>query len=1022
VQALFDERVGVHTLNPTLAYYSDISDSPDPDPVSFASQLLARKVKAILIVDNCSVELHRTLTKLCTDSMISLLTIEYDIRDDVPEETDVIRLEPSSNDLIEKLLERRFPHISQINIRTIVEFASGNARVAIALANTLKQGESLSTLRDEELFDRLFRQRHEASDNLKVSAEICSLVYSFNGDETTSEKSELEFLANLAEKSSRELYRDAAELKSRGLVQTRGVWRAVLPHAIANRLAKDALRSIPTPTIVDAFLSHGTERLIKSFTRRLGYLHDCEPAIEIAKEWLQPTGWIGETNCNLNPFGLTVFENIAPITPEATLMMLERATDESDGLKRIQSHEFIRLLRHIAYDAELFQRSAKLLSRLALLEKPDINDGSSARSTLTSLFRLILSGTHARAQIRATVIDELVNSSIQDEQNLGIKLLEAALETHNFWTSHTNTFGARPRDFGYYPNTKQEIVEWYRIYLAICKRIALLDTPIAIAAKRVLANQLGGLWSIGVDFDQEFLDYLGNSVIQIHNQTPWNEGWISVKGIIRYDGKQMEQQSLSKLKELSQRLEPVNLLEQARTYALSDRHINFDLEDDFDEKEGVSDRWKRVQNTTRQIGAAVAQDEVIFKELLPELVSNDHDRLVVFGEGLADGCEDRKSMWRNLYEQVEKTLPEKRQIAVIVGFLSSCATHDPDLYHSLLDSLIEDELLGRWFPYFQMTSTIDKQGIERLYKSLDEGNVDIHSFTQLTWGHRHETINDDDLATLMQRILTKEDGVRVVIKILSIRFHRKKEEQTPISRKLIEVSHSVLLQYALEEKHTRNSLFDYELEQIADVSLRGQEGTLSAKELCQRLVTGFQEYRIHSFDYPRLLSKLAEIQPNTFLDTFVGHDDYMFRRRTLDDFERADSPVNQIPEQVVIDWCEQEPEIRYPLIVSAMQMYSKSKDSEELIWRSMLFIIFEKALNLQTVLSQLEKEIYPMSWSGSRADAMSKRLALFTQLSEHPNRKIREWAILQHQKLRLAIQVQRERELKENQERFERFE
>ncbi len=386
-------------------------------------------------------------------------------------------------------------------------------------------------------------------------------MYSFNGDDTTSETSELKFLAKLVGKSSRELYRDVAELKSRGVVQVRSIWRAILPHAIANRLAKRALSSIPTQIVVDAFLSSGSERLIKSFTRRLSYLHDCEPAVEIAKEWLKPDGLIGVTNCKFNSLGLTVLENIAPIAPEAALTMLEHTIAASKGLERLHRHEFIRLLRHLAYEADLFQRSATLLSRLALLERPDTNDGGSARGTLSTLFHIFLSGTHAPAQVRATVIDELTSSNIQIKQELGINLLEAALKTHGFMTDHTNTFGARPRDFGYRPKTNRAMADWYRIYLTICTQTALLDAPIAAKAKRVLANHLRGLWSIGVRFDQEFLEELEHSIIQIHSQEAWNEGWISVKGVIRYSSEQMEQEALLRLKQLSQYLKPMNLLE-----------------------------------------------------------------------------------------------------------------------------------------------------------------------------------------------------------------------------------------------------------------------------------------------------------------------------------------------------------------------------------------------------------------------------------------------------------------------------
>jgi hypothetical protein len=106
---------------------------------------------------------------------------------------------------------------------------------------------------------------------------------------------------------------------------------------------------------------------------------------------------------------------------------------------------------------------------------------------------------------------------------------------------------------------------------------------------------------------------------------------------------------------------------------------------------------------------------------------------------------------------------------------------------------------------------------------------------------------------------------------------------------------------------------------------------------------------------------MAQIQPYIFLDTFIGRDDYMFRRMMMGDFEREDSPVNQIPENILIDWCEQDPATRYPLIVASMQMYSKSEDSDKLHWHPILKTIFEKSPNIQAVLSQLEREIYPMS-------------------------------------------------------------
>lgn len=268
VQALFDERTGEQTLAPALAIYTDISASPAPEPCAMAEHLIALRTKAVLIIDNCPPDLHRCLTKICNqpESKVSLLTIEYDVRDDLPEETSVFKLEPASDELICKLLRKRFPHISQVDAQTIADFSGGNARIAIAIANTVRNGESLSSFRDNDLFERLFWQTdQQKNESLLRSAEVCSLVYSFDGEDISPTQSELQFLAFFTERSAADLYRDVAELKRRELVQSRSVWRAVLPQAIANWLAKRALESIPKDVLLQSGCSNPSPAVLAIF-------------------------------------------------------------------------------------------------------------------------------------------------------------------------------------------------------------------------------------------------------------------------------------------------------------------------------------------------------------------------------------------------------------------------------------------------------------------------------------------------------------------------------------------------------------------------------------------------------------------------------------------------------------------------------------------------------------------------------------------------------------------------------------
>ncbi|WP_411343274.1 hypothetical protein ACE3MZ_16755 [Paenibacillus sp. WLX1005] len=329
VQALFEKELGEYALNPSQAFYTDLGDSPLPDPRNFAERLIALKKPLTLIVDNCPPDLHKRLTSLCTSSgsLISLLTIEYDVKDDQPEETEVFRLQPSSNGIIEKIISNQFSHIDNSGAELIAKFSGGNARIAIALAKVIERDDDISRLRDSDLFERLFQQRNTPDNTLLRAAEVCSLVYSFSIDISDLEQNELALLGSLTSLNGNDLYAQSGELKRRDLVQQRGNWRAVLPPVIANRLADRALQNIPSTLISDVFLNKGSDRLKLSFSKRLGLLHNSEIAKNLIEEWLSKDGFLGNV-LNFKELEVQIFMNIAPINPAIILSTIERTLYE----------------------------------------------------------------------------------------------------------------------------------------------------------------------------------------------------------------------------------------------------------------------------------------------------------------------------------------------------------------------------------------------------------------------------------------------------------------------------------------------------------------------------------------------------------------------------------------------------------------------------------------------------------------------------------------------------------------------
>jgi hypothetical protein len=1026
VQALFDERLGNQALNLSQVFYADISDGPNPDPRSLAEQLIADKSRAIMIVDNCPPDLHRRLTKTCskTHSTISLLTVEYDIRDDLPEETSVFRLEPASEDLIEKIIRNRFPYISEVDARTIAIFSGGNARVAIALANTVQKGETLSGFHDEELFQRLFRQRHDSSESLLRSAEVGSLVYSFEGTDVDSTKSELKFFSSLIGTSALELYRDVNTLKERGLVQSRNVWRAVLPHAIANRLAKRALEFIPKSKIVQAFLSEGSERLIKSFTRRLSYLHDNETAISIVNEWLSQDGWLGKENCKFNSFGMEVFKNIAPVSPKGVLYAIERAANGSDGnsfTSRDNPHyyDFVTVLRHLAYDQEIFCRSINLICRFALSEKPGENHNS-IRNVAKSLYYIYLSGTHATADVRASVIKELIAAGDQDRQQLGLYLLDATLEAWHFSASSDFDFGARPRDFGFLPRSRKDISDWYETFIDICTQAAISDSPIAQDARKILSNNIRGLWTKAGMYEA-----LERSAKLIHEQQPWNEGWVQVRGIMRYDAKGFEKKVTERLHNLEKLLSPKDLLERARTFALAKDHCTFDLVDALDKEDDASSAWHRTEEATRQIGIEVANDNETLRALLPELVSQHSIRLNTFGKGLAAGRKDKEEIWQLLRNQLQETTLENRQISVLMGYISACAEQDPEFYNRTLDGIVGDELLGEWFPILQTASQIDKRGVERLQKSLELGRAKLGSYHYIAYGRAHELITDDDLAELLLLILSKQDGIGVAVEILNMRFHGRNSETPPCSSNLINAARKVLSLYSFPDERGRHDKQDYELNQIAVVCLDGEGGSDAAEGLCRNIVDAIINNRVYSFDYPELFNTIARLQPRVFLYHFLGDEkiEKYHRKRIFESgFERHINPLNQISDKDLLSWCDEDPEKRYAIAASSVQTFSKIEEPEQYKWKSITHALLSKAPKLTDVLESIVVSISPSSWSGSLADILQKRSILLESLFDHEDAEVGAWAKSQFLALQEKIRAERVWEESRNRGRDESFE
>jgi hypothetical protein len=1008
-QALFDASIGSESLDPCQAVYTDLSEDPDPQPSALAADLLAQRMRAVLVVDNCPPQLHHRLSEVIRSpqSKLSLLSIEYDIREDQPEGTDVYRLYPSSDHLIEKLLETRFPTLSQLNARSVAKFSDGNARVAIALAATIKTGESVGELRDSELFDRLFQQRFAPSDSLLKTGKACALVYSFDGQNTsTDETAELCKLADLFNINDQELHSNLAELSRRGLLQRRGVWRAILPHAIANRLAALALEEIPTG-VLNHFCGTSPARLLRSFSRRLGYLHTSERAREIASDWLSEEGLLGHPE-RLDDLGLSMLANVAPVAPAMTLDVLERAIGSDRSQPTRENERFSPLLSSLAYDAELFDKATHLL--LGCSDGERNPKGTEFGRSFASFFQIAVSGTHATIEQRLQVVEGLLLSGSEKRRDLGLLCLAALLQTSMFSSFHHFEFGTRPRDYGFYPQTRDDVRHWFGLVLDFCKRIAP-EPALGPEVGKIAAEKLRGLWCDVAMYDEVVDICRAYSAAGL-----WVEGWAAIESIRRWHKEPFAPEVESKLLLADRTLKPTTLLDRVRSVVFRNTNDDF-IDPDADYMAELN----RLQAVSMDLGRQVAVNSAALSALLPELVTaKELLNVAPFVKGLVDETVNCRELWDRMLSVFAKADPKQRRADLFGLFLVSLHSKDSELVETLLDESLENPLLAEYFPLLQSPVGSRGRAMERLRNSLERDTVPVRHYRSLIY--MQDSITGQDAEWLIPMISRKDGGFAVAVEVLFSLIHSSKRTQSPMSPGLIRAGQALVATFDLEDT---SDIEAYRLGEIAKTCLPGDQGYGVAQQVCERAKNSSHPWRIAYSDARSVFGSILAVQPIAVLDTFfppgcTNSDTAYFLRVQIDD--RWGSAFDNIPDEILLAWCNVERETRFVLIASLICPFREDTKSKTQSWTATALGILREAPRPVEVLKRYILRLEPTGWIGSQASAFEKNVSLLDYFAENPNLQVATHAAREKSRLLKVVDEIRRSEVAEERLQNERFE
>lgn len=981
VQALFEDGVGEAPLDPGLAVYTDYSEETAPTARDMARQLVTLQQRAILIVDNCNPATHSELARICSEerSQVSLLTVEYDVRDDEPERTEVFRLQSASPEMVELWLEKTFPSVTQVDRRTISEFSDGNFRVAGALAGTLGKGETLGKLKNRALFERIFHQRNAPDRDLLSVAEDLALLYSIDGEDT-SEKSELARVAALRGVTVVTIYAALNTLRQRGIAQLRGRWRAILPHAIANPLAGFALERMPVADF-DRFCSSLTARMQKSLSRRLGYLHDSAEARAAVERWLRADGPLGDLAAS-GEDGLQIISNIAPVAPAAVLARIERDVAGPRGAEILDPHssnrrKWIRLIKLLAYDPPLFDRAATLLARFLAAEPPNHNNNS-ASDMFAELFHMHLSGTQALPDQRRAVVRRLAQSGDPAWAHCASVALDALLKAQHFSSSSDFDFGARSRDYGWRPPTYGDMWAWYNGAIDLAVELS----PIIENARDHLAHSLRELWHFGACHDT-----IERAATHFSSEQPWIEGWISLRISLRFEGDAMPDDVRARLTALIERLKPTDLLHQARAVVLRCSSLGWDVANGDADDGDIMKPYERASLLAKEIGAALAHDPETRSAFVAELLVEPHpQRAYECGIGLSDGAADLDVMWRELLGLFSAADAEQRNATVLGGFIHGAHAKNSAFADAALEDVIQNLNLAASLPYLQAQVAVDAQGIARLRRAVERGVLSARDFLSIANGSVGKS-PPEALGLLLNDIANLANGVEIALDILYMHFYSDRGEGRQPAPSLIAVGRELLLRGDFGKKP---SLRGFRLHTIIRVCCADPDGEATLREICARVRAGLETAYLSSYDLDYVLKAVFETHPLIALDEFLLPELRPRNRRLFEGDFGSGTPVEDVNVETLVQWADVDPDRRYPLLGKSIPMFKRLQGDEENDVSRLFTEILGHAPDQCAFLGDIWSRLHPRSWSGSLADILVQRRVAITKLGDNVGGDVRQ--------------------------------
>jgi hypothetical protein len=134
------------------------------------------------------------------------------------------------------------------------------------------------------------------------------------------------------------------------------------------------------------------------------------------------------------------------------------------------------------------------------------------------------------------------------------------------------------------------------------------------------------------------------------------------------------------------------------------------------------------------------------------------------------------------------------------------------------------------------------------------------------------------------------------------------------------------------------------------------------------------------------------------------------------------SPLDVVPDEILLEWADADPTARYPLIAASATLFRRPKKDEPHEWTPLTSKLLAKTPEPARVFKEIVQRLQPTSWSGSYATKLESRLQLLERLPIGDSTGLQQALYKSRRQLEEEIARQRKREADEDKNSNRRFE